>query len=318
MKKQDRKIAAPPRLADRFFEWYCNDDLQEEIQGDLYERFHEKVKNSGARWAKCCYWLNVFLFINKYTLRRNNRYAVQGTNHLDMFQNYFKTGFRNIRKNGLSTFINATGMAMAIGCCLVVFTFVDWSFSTDSFHSNRDEIYVVERWVDLDGDISLWGNSPEPLGPALQAEFPQIKEAVRLKHESGIMQKDSKVFSEGVTFVDDAFFDLFDFPIKYGNAAHFNAPDGIVLTDYTANRYFGETDPTGETVSIRFKVGDNEVTEQFTVKGVMEKRPFEASFHFNSLVPYHRLSLFGKDFKDWGEHTNITFLHVPDKKHWTR
>jgi len=38
MDKQLKEIT-PPKWADRFFEWYCNPDMQEEIQGDLYESF---------------------------------------------------------------------------------------------------------------------------------------------------------------------------------------------------------------------------------------------------------------------------------------
>ena len=310
--KQDRNIATPPRWADRFFEWYCNDDLQEELQGDLYERFHEKVETSGARWARVWYWLNVFLFINKYTLRRNPHPYAQ-TNHLDMFQNYFKTGFRNITNNGLSTFINATGLAMAIGCCLVVFTFVDWSFNTDSHHKNRDEVYVVQRLIDQDGDISKWGNSPEPIGPAIMDDFPQVINTVRLKHESGIFKKGEKVFSERVTFVDDAFYELFDFAVKYGQIEHFTDPDGIVLTENAAKRYFGEKNPIGELINIRFRVADKEMTEEFTVKGVMERPPLGSSFIFNSLIPYQRQSILGKqDLNDWSKTANITFLHIPN------
>ncbi len=251
--KQNGNIVTPPSWADRFFVWYCNDDLQEELLGDLYERFQEKVERSGARRARCWYWLNVFLFINKYTLRRSRQSHIL-LNTLDMFQNYFKTGFRNITKYSLATIINAIGMAMAIGCCLVVFTFVDWAFNTDSFHKNKNEIYAVEHWVDQNGDMSLWGNSPEPLGPALKADLPQVSNAVRVRHMGGVFKKGDNVFSDAVTFVDDSFYDVFDFPIKYGNEASFTDADGIVLTEEASKRYFGEINPIGESLSLRFNI----------------------------------------------------------------
>lgn len=310
--KQDRNIVEPPRWADQFFKWYCNEDLQEELLGDLYERFYEQVENSGARWAKLWYWINVFLFINKYTLRRSHS-SYARTNHFDMFQNYLKTGWRNITKNGLATFINAVGLAMAIGCCLVVFTFVDWSFNTDSMHSLRDEIYVVERWVDQDGHVSLWGNSPEGIGPALKADFPQVANAVRVKHDNGIMKKGDQVFNEQITFVDSSFYELFDFPVKYGQVEDFMDPDGIVLIENIAEKYFGYKDPTGETISIRFKTDEKEVTAVFTVKGVLANRFNGATFFVNSLLPYQKQAILGKtDFEDWGETANITFLHLPN------
>lgn len=312
--KQDRNIAEPPKWADRFFGWYCNPDLQEELLGDLYERFHEKVQNKGVRHAQFWYWINVFLFINKYTLRRDRRHSFTRLNTLDMFQNYFKTGFRNITKNGLSTFINAFGMALAIGCCLVVFRFVDWSFNTDYFHENRDEIYVIERNVNENGNVSLWGGAPEPLGAALKSDFPQVTNFTRTKDDGGIFQFEERVFSDWVTFVDGSFYEMFDFPVKYGNESEFDAPDGIVLTERAAEKYFGDTNPVGKELSIRFNRGEDEQTELFTVKGVFEKIPSGASFFFNALIPYERqLSLGKTDFNDWTGRTSKIFIQIPDK-----
>ena len=104
----DKKIKEilPPKWADRFFEWYCNPDLQEEIQGDLFESFLAKAEKDSLRQAKLWYWLQVFLFINRRTLSRKNHYSTR-QNSIDMFRNYFKIGYRNILKNKGTTFINA-------------------------------------------------------------------------------------------------------------------------------------------------------------------------------------------------------------------
>lgn len=63
----------PPKWAVRFFRWYCNEELQEELLGDFYEQFCERIEKEGPTKAKIGYWLNVFTFINKYTLRRKGR-----------------------------------------------------------------------------------------------------------------------------------------------------------------------------------------------------------------------------------------------------
>ena len=228
---------SPPKWADRFFKWYCNPDLQEEILGDLYERFQGRVAEYGLARARRWYWINVFLFINKYTLRRKKS-PYSALNSLDMFKNYFKVGFRNMRKHKVTTLINAFGMALAIGCCLVIFNFLDLLYNLDGFHSHLDEIYVVEHWADEDGEGTLWGDVPEPLGEQIQADFPQVKSMVRLNYKGAIVQKKDMVFKETVSYVDSSFFELFDFPIKLGGVPDFSNPSSVVLDRGNSNQIF--------------------------------------------------------------------------------
>ena len=95
-----------------------------------------------------------------------------------MFKNYFKLGWRNLKKNKLSSIINIVGLSLAVGCCLVVFVFFDWSINQDNFHSKLDKLYVVERITEKDGNQQLWGDSPSPMGAMLKNDFPQIKNTI--------------------------------------------------------------------------------------------------------------------------------------------
>ena len=79
------------------------------------------------------------------------------------------------------------GMALAIGCCMVVYEFINFSFNYDDFHSQRDSIYVLQRERHVNGDLSIWNEVPQGLGPALQYEFPQITEGMRINRRSGAM-----------------------------------------------------------------------------------------------------------------------------------
>jgi putative ABC transport system permease protein len=81
-----------------------------------------------------------------------------------MIKNYFKLGFRNLAKNRLSSAINIVGLALAVGCCMVVFAFFDWSTHMDNFHHKLNNLFVVERVTEKDGNPHYWGNSPTPMG----------------------------------------------------------------------------------------------------------------------------------------------------------
>ncbi len=228
-----------------------------------------------------------------------------------MIKNYFKLGLRNLAKNRLSSAINILGLALAVGCCLVVFEFFDWAMHMDNFHHKVNNLFVVERVSEKDGSQQLWGNSPSPMGPMLKNDFPQIKNVTRVNYSGVTIKQGDNVFRESVTFVDDSFYKMFDFPVKWGNPAHFTDPDGIVLTTYLSEKLFGNENPVGKNVNIRFNNNGNDIVENFTVKGVFDKEPVESSWHFSALVPSGRMASLGMDKPgDWGQSSDITFIEA--------
>ena len=68
-----------------------------------------------------------------------------------MLKNYFKIGARNLRRHKGYTFINITGLAVGMACCLLIVLFVQDELSYDRFHEKADRIYRVTWNV---GDFS--------------------------------------------------------------------------------------------------------------------------------------------------------------------
>lgn len=127
-----------------------------------------------------------------------------------MIKNYIKLGFRSLAKNRLSSTINILGLALAVGCCMVVFTFFDWSMHFDSFHHKLNNLFVIEKLSSQNGDDQLWGDSPAPMGPMLKNDFPIIKDAVRLSSTGVIIKRGDNVFNQQVTFADNDFYKMFE------------------------------------------------------------------------------------------------------------
>ena len=111
-----------------------------------------------------------------------------------MFKNYFKTALRNLLKNRLSSFINLTGLALAVGCSLVVFLFIDWSMNLDSFHSKIERIFVVEKISEENGEQHFWGDSPAPMGPLLKQNFSAVKNIARFKSSGVVFKQGENIF----------------------------------------------------------------------------------------------------------------------------
>ena len=60
-----------------------------------------------------------------------------------MLLNYLKIAFRNLIHQKIYSIINIVGLAIGIGCCLLIFLFVRNELSYDKFHQNAENIYRV-------------------------------------------------------------------------------------------------------------------------------------------------------------------------------
>ncbi|MBE9598534.1 ABC transporter permease [Pedobacter sp. MC2016-24] len=228
-----------------------------------------------------------------------------------MLKNYIKLGIRNLRKHKLSSFINISGLALAVGCCLMVFEYAHWAMHQDAFNSKIDRLFVVERMNDKNAEQQYYGDSPAPMGQALKNDFPQVKNVARLNYTGVVIKQKDNVFSDKVTFVDDDFYKMFDYSIKWGDKKNFTDQDGIVLTSELSEKLFGHNNAVGNSLAIIFTVNGKSVSTNFIVKGIFDRYPSNASFGFSALVPRSRMASLGiTKTADWKEKSNITFIEI--------
>ena len=224
-----------------------------------------------------------------------------------MLYSYFKLAWRNLLKNKVFSSINILGLSMAIGCAITVFIFIDYAFNRDHFHENGEEVFLVENLIDHNGRQQVWGDSPLPLGNALANDFPQIKRVVRVRDGSGKMAYGDKIFNEGIRYVDDGFFDMFTFPLKYGDKSALKDKDQVILSYEVATKFFGDTNPVGEQIKITYN--DTSI-HTFLVGGVGEEKNPRASFGYNILINFQKLEDLNIDVNDWSKWIRATFIQV--------
>lgn len=304
MKKQllstkHRPTISPPKWADRFLEWYCRAELLEEIQGDAHELYHRKVKAS-KRLADIQFIWNVFRFF-----RLKNISALKFNTPGFMFKNYFIIGLRNALRNGATSFINIFGLAVGIAGAITVFIFADQFFHGDDFQLKRERIYEITNVVNRNNHSVTLSDVPIVLGPALQADVPGVEKVVRFELGDGSVRFNDKVFSEQLYYVDNTFFDVFNFPFEEGNSQALSSKKNIVLTKAMALKYFGEESAIGQTMSIKFP---NNKIEEFTVSAIVDP-PANNTMYFNfilSIDVFFSLNL--NDEYDWTYLADATFV----------
>lgn len=227
-----------------------------------------------------------------------------------MFKNYFKIAYRNLLKNKLYSFINIFGLSVAVAFCIVAYLNHDYNVSFDMFHQNAPEIYRLKTVRMQNGRERVWGYAPRPLGPALTQDFPFIKKAVRLTIATVVFKSGDKIFNESVLHVDPEFFEMFSFPLKYGDQNVLRDKNKIVLSAALALKYFGAENPIGKQVTMRYRDGQ---PREFFVGAVAQKVPDNSSIQADVLASLELLLDAGIDkANDWTDWAHITFVQTAD------
>jgi putative ABC transport system permease protein len=86
----------PPRLVDRFLEWFLPAHLQEEVHGDLQEVFCKQAKEKGVKQARRAYLFAAIHYIQSLFFQTQEKIIYHAKPlHTDMLRNYFTIAFRN-------------------------------------------------------------------------------------------------------------------------------------------------------------------------------------------------------------------------------
>ena len=99
-----------------------------------------------------------------------------------MLKHYFKIAFRNLTKNKVFSLINILGLAVGMGVCLLIFQYIYFETSYDTFHTNAPNTYRVTSIAAEGGEDTGPGAwTTYALGVSAKEELPEIKEVVRVK-----------------------------------------------------------------------------------------------------------------------------------------
>lgn len=202
-----------------------------------------------------------------------------------MFGNYLKMAVRNLLKHkGYST-INIAGLAVGMTCCILIGLFIRHELSYDRFHSKADRIYrlVVDVFPPT-GKVDNYATSGPGIAPILERDFPEIEHAVRLRPvEDYLVSHGADKFYETFVYADFALFQVFDFQLLAGDKQTvLYDPYSLVLTEETAAKYFGKTDPLGQTLVV-------DDTLSFKVTGILADPPSNSHFDFDILASMRTL-----------------------------
>ncbi|WP_232065013.1 ABC transporter permease [Rhodocytophaga rosea] len=298
----------PPVWIDHYLRWRLPAEQFEEVQGDMHELYALWVKEEGKRKANRKYLLNALTFLRplpkpKFHFHQPN-YTYSQATPFDMIRNYFTIAFWAMLRHKAFSFLNIMGLAIGMACSILILLWVTDELSYDRFHAKASQLYRIT--VDA-GDVKA-AVTMVPMAAVIQAQIPEVKSAVRLsKYYTHLLEVSERKFEEQrLLYADSNFLSVFTFPLVEGDAkTALSRPDGILLTQKMAEKYFGTEPALGKMIR-----KDNE--EQVRVMGVLADIPANSHLQFDFLMPMSYLARSDERLKNnqWGSFNHYTYLEL--------
>lgn len=201
-----------------------------------------------------------------------------------MIRNYFKVAFRSLKKHKAFSFINITGLAVGLTCCMLIGLYINEEKSYDTFHENADNIYRFTReFLSQDGSTSLHlSRLAPPFAPLLREEYVnEIDKIGRFAVFGGTIRYGDKLFAEdNFGFADPEIVEILTFKVIEGDLSEaLSQPGSVIISDEMAAKYFGDEDPIGKTINYSSQA-------DLLVRGVYEKMPENSSFQMDMMADF--------------------------------
>ncbi|HFA47478.1 MAG TPA: FtsX-like permease family protein [Bacteroidetes bacterium] len=230
-----------------------------------------------------------------------------------MLRNYLTVTFRNLWRNKQYTLVNILGIGIGMATMVWAFQNYRFSHSYDQMHKDRDNIFRVDIY--REGSDVLRGICPMPVALSAKEDFASVEEVLRMERMSiAVKGEGNEPSFERVNFVDQSFFELFDFPMIIGSN-DISDKNGVVITDAKAEKYFGASKGDyGEVIgkTMEFYSGTPQQM-RLTIKGVIKENPLNSSIRFGFLTHINNLyDRKGEQVKDdnWHYLLDVVFLKL--------
>ena len=203
-----------------------------------------------------------------------------------MLKYYFKTTFRNLLKNKAFSAINISGLAIGIASTLLITHYVRFERSYENFNDQAENVFRIT--IDLYNGSEFIVNDAETyqvLGPEFKATMPEVLDYARFMHigtaEFYAPSTDTRSYEHGVYMADPSAFDIFKYPVVYGDPSHgFEQPFKAVIDEKTALKYFGEINVIGKTIEL------NIIDTPVEIIAVMQDLPQNTHLKFDMLISH--------------------------------
>jgi putative ABC transport system permease protein len=190
-----------------------------------------------------------------------------------MLRNYLSAALRNLWRNRLYSALNIAGLAVGFTAGLLIALYVHDETTFDRFWPHYDQAYLVSTTITITGDAP-WDMDgvPTQIAAALRPRLPAGVVMARVAPQPHAVRRAGQEAIESITWADPELFQVLRPEVVAGDLDDaLTGPDGLVLTQHIARKYFGDADPLGQTLTL-----DRE--HVLTVRAVVRDIPASSFF----------------------------------------
>ena len=224
-----------------------------------------------------------------------------------------KIFFRGMMRRKAVNLINIAGLVLAITGAVLIFEYVFYERSYESYMRYADDMYRIsyDRYRE---ETLMWQSAGTyyPAGEWLQATFPEVVDCfvlkwffnveISAKEPSGIIES---FFENTAYYATGSVFRNLDISFVGGSDSSLNAPYTAVISERLAKKLFKDRNPIGEMITV-MNSGEN-----YTVTGVYRNIP--SNTHLKSDVFFSIETLFGNNplmRTNWGGDLQFVYIRL--------
>lgn len=233
-----------------------------------------------------------------------------------MLRNFFTIAYRNLIKHKSFTFINITGLATGLACCLILLLYIQSELNVDRQHQDLDQLYRLNTiFYNTSNARNESATSAAPIGQGLTQEIPEIESFTRVfsplsASEYLVSYQNKHFYEEDARIADSTFFQIFNFPFLEGDPAKaLKEPNNIAISKTLANKLFAEEPALGKMITITDDFGKTE----FMVTGVFDNKQYRSHLKANYVTSIYTegWGSMVHNFESWATQNFIyTYLRV--------
>jgi putative ABC transport system permease protein len=208
-----------------------------------------------------------------------------------MKNNHLVIALRNILKRKGYTILNIAGLAIGMACCLLLFQYVAFERSYDTFQKDAHNIVRLRLDAYQMGRLSWQSATVYPaIAPTMKKDFPEVENFCRLHDANFLLSNDDRDVKFNETkgyFADPSAISILDIKLEDKNSDQpLSGPNKMIISENMAKKYFGTENPIGKRLHLR----DPYYNTYAEVTGVFKKYPVNSHLTIEYLFSYATLA----------------------------
>lgn len=214
-----------------------------------------------------------------------------------MFDNYFRSAWRNLKRHKLPSSINLLGLVVSSASCILIMLYVQHELSYDDYHQHANRLFRLTTRLTTDGKENHTAWTPNFIGEQIRTDYPDVETIIRLQANPGktTFKVESKPVGQSITeaprlvsldqvydVYDPAYLQVFTYPMLEGDGqTALIRPGSAVITENVARKFFGSNWQVGKGVLGEvIQSGGN----TYQITGVLRDIPANTDMPFQVLL----------------------------------